>query len=71
MAWSVDPYEEIEAQASAGIKKRGEPYNPGVEEMEALDGLFGNVTHVLPQFLGLIFSEYQRGIISGSGEINL
>jgi hypothetical protein len=51
--------------------KRTEPDNQRVEEVEALDGFFRNVIQVLPQFLGIIFCEYQRSIVRGSGEIDL
>jgi hypothetical protein len=59
-------------QAFAGIKKQGEPYNPRVGEEEGvLDRLFSDVIQVLPQFLGVVFGKYQRGIVSGSREIDL
>jgi hypothetical protein len=50
------------------MNKRTGPDN---QRVEALDGFLRDVFQVFPQFLGIIFSEYQRGIISGSGEINL
>ena len=60
-----------EPPASVGIKKRSETYNQRDEEVEALDGFFSDVTQVLPQFLGILFGKYQRGIVSGSDKMNL
>jgi hypothetical protein len=57
--------------ASVRINKRGETYNQRVEEEEALYGFFSDVFQVLPQFLGILFGKYQRGIVSGSDEMNL
>jgi hypothetical protein len=54
-----------------GIKKPNETYNQRVEEVEALDGFFSDVIQVLPQFLGILFGEYQRGVVRRSGEIDL
>jgi hypothetical protein len=56
--------------ASVRINKRGETYNQRVEE-EGLDGFFSDVFQVLPQFLGILFGKYQRGIVSGPDEMNL
>jgi hypothetical protein len=66
-----DPSEEIGASSVYRDQKRSETYNQRVEGLEALDRFLRDVLQVLPQFLGILFGEYQRGIVSGSGEIYL
>ncbi|MGH7147459.1 MAG: hypothetical protein ACREIJ_06100, partial [Nitrospiraceae bacterium] len=61
----------LDLQRLFGVTNRNETYNQRVEEVEALDGFFSDVIQVLPQFLGILSGKHQRGIVSGSDEMNL
>jgi hypothetical protein len=66
-----DPSEGTGASSVCRDLKARRNVQQRVEEVEALDGFFSDVIQVLPKFLRIFFGEYQRGIVSGSGEKDL